>query len=322
VGTRRLIYLNQNESPIPPPPHVIEAAKASLEKINRYPDPRLKEHVTELASEYIGVDPEHVVLIPGADTIVDMTSRALKTREYIIPEPSFYDIILGSFEWNDVRTIRYPLDEILGKLENKGSTGWSSCGLIDNPNNPLGILVFTGKPPTGIPLIVDEAYYEYSGQTLAPHVREEENIAVIRTFSKAFSLAGLRIAAAVFPSEEASRLRRDPLIYRLTTPSLEALKAALEDPAYVKENVRVVEREKKRVAQRLRELGFKVYPSYTNFLSVETGINNITRILASRGVIVKSLEKWIKPGMIRVTIGLPSENDFLLSVMEEIISSD
>ncbi len=316
----RRILLNQNESPYPPPSHVLEAARQELSRANRYPDPALKEEVTQLAAEYIGVDPEQTILIPGADTVVDITARPLRIQEYIIPDPSFYDIIIGTFEWNNASLQKIPLNNYVSRLSKHTSNGWSTVGLVDNPNNPLGCILFKEKPNTSTPIIVDEAYYEYSNITMAHHVRREEDVIILRTFSKAFSLASLRVGALAAPTHIAEKLRRDPLIFRITSPSLKALKAALTDPSYVRRNVAETVKEKERIASTLARLGLKVYNSYTNFLTIDTGIPGITGILARRGIIVKSLENWVKPGMIRVTIGSREENNVFLEELEKVLS--
>ena len=316
----RRILLNQNESPYPPPSHVLEAARQELSRANRYPDPALKGEVTQLAAEYIGVDPEQTILIPGADTVVDITARPLRIKEYIIPDPSFYDIIIGTFEWNNVSLQDIPLKNYVSQLSNYPSKGWNTVGLVDNPNNPLGCILFKEKPNASIPIIVDEAYYEYSKVTMAHHVRKEEDVVILRTFSKAFSLASLRIGALAAPTYIAEKLRRDPLIFRITSPSLKALKTALTDPSYVHYNVAETIKEKERLASTVARLGLKVYNSYTNFLTIDTGIPGITGILAERGIIVKSLEDWIKPGMIRVTIGSKEENTVFIEELEKVLS--
>ncbi|MCE4614015.1 MAG: aminotransferase class I/II-fold pyridoxal phosphate-dependent enzyme [Desulfurococcales archaeon] len=315
----RAILLNQNESPIPPPSHIIAAIRDSLGKLNRYPDPVLKEEVTHLVASYIRVDPEQTVLIPGTDTVIDVTSRAIKIQEYIVPAPSFYDIIIGTFHWNNTTIKRIPLKDYAGKLSHIGNKGWKRVALADNPNNPLGYALFRVKPACNIPLLVDEAYYEYSGITLSKHVRNEEDVGILRTFSKAFGLASLRIGALAAPTEIAEEIRNDPLVFRITTLSLIALKKALEDPSYALENARRTNREKEWLKKVITRLKLKTYDSYTNFITIDTRIPGITEVLAEKGIIVKSLEKWMKPGLIRVTIGTHEENLAFLEALEEII---
>jgi len=316
----RPILLNQNESPTPPPKQVQQAMQEAIGKLNRYPDPRLKQEVTQLAAEYIGVDPEQTILVPGADTVIDITSRAIKTQEYIIPDPSFYDIIIRTFQWNDVSHTKIPVKTYTRELKCIEKHGWRRVALVDNPNNPLGFPLFRGKPQSNIPLIIDEAYYEYSGITLSQNVRSEEEVAILRTFSKAFSLASLRIGAIAAPTEIAEKIRKDPLIFRITTPSLMALKKALEDPSYALENARRTNKEKQWLKKELSRLNVEFIDSYTNFITIDTRIPGITRMLENKGVIVKSLEKWIKPGMMRVTIGTHDENTVFVETLEEIIT--
>jgi histidinol-phosphate aminotransferase len=316
----RRILLNQNESPYPPPVHVLEAARQELSKANRYPDPGLKEEVTQLAAEYMGVDPEQTILVPGADTIVDIISRPLGIQKYIIPDPSFYDIIIGTFDWNNVAYMKIPLKKYVSQLKPLSSREWRMVALVDNPNNPLGCIVFEEKPDTSVPIIVDEAYYEYSKLTMRDHVRKEENIIILRTFSKAFALASLRIGAIAAPTHIAEKLKQDPLVFRITSPSLKALRAALTDPSYVHKNVAKTLKEKERLVTSITRLGVKVYESHTNFITIDTGIPGITRTLAEKGIIVKSLENWIKPGLIRVTIGKKEENDIFLEELEKVLS--
>lgn len=196
--------------------------------------------------------------------------------------------------------------------------------IIDTPNNPTGKVLLDRslvkrileKPDTL--LAVDEAYYEFSGQTCADLVEGYPNLAVSRTMDKCFSLAGLRVGYLLAGGDFIKVLSSFPTI--LPRPSLAAATAALKAPDYMKDYVARIIRERDRVKEQLIRLGAEPVESSANFLLLPTGMPDITRLLKERGILVADVSDQLEPGYIRIGIGTPEDNDALLAAMKNILS--
>jgi histidinol-phosphate/aromatic aminotransferase/cobyric acid decarboxylase-like protein len=282
-----IIRFDGNTSPHLLPSTRAEALAEELARIHTYPHggyPRLEQAL----ADYAGVSPENVVLGAGADDLIMLVTRAFAgpgDRVAIANDPT------------------YPMFQIAvwvagAEIDDEDPVLTICC----RPNNPTGEL---GELPTARPLVVDEAYFEYSGETAAGLI--EEGVIVLRTFSKVFGLAGARVGYALAGREIAAELNKRQHPAPLSTLSAALALAALQFPPDVAPLL--VERE--RVAERLRELGYEPLPSHANFLYVPVDESQeLAGSLLQRGLAVRPVR-----GGIRITIRGEQDDDRLLAVL-------
>jgi histidinol-phosphate aminotransferase len=317
---RKSIKLNMNEVPYLPPREVIEAARRGLAKLNRYADPEDLGRLRGLLAGYSGVLEEHVVLSPGSDILLREVVHAFsKGRKIIVVSPSFFPTVQAAKQFaTKLVSIRLSppqfdldIDLLMDQLKEP------CLVIVDNPNNPTGKILLDRQAVgaiienTDVLLVVDEAYYEFSGVTFADMVHDHPNLAVTRTMDKAFSLAGARIGYII--AGEALGDAFSSFYAFLPQPSLYAAIEALNHPDYVRRNVQRVVEERERVWRTLNELAVRVCQSTTNFLLVKTEIPEIAERLSDIGVLVQDLSNQLPSGFVRVSIGTGEENDAFIA---------
>jgi histidinol-phosphate aminotransferase len=313
-----------NEMPYPPASHVVDAAQQGLAWMHRYTDPEPAESLRGLLAGYCGVPSQHLILSPGSDLLLrEVIHTFSHGRKVITVSPSFFPTVQATRQFApESLSIRLSppafglnLELLLGSLDGP------SLVIIDNPNNPTGAMLLNPYAVTAILereetlLVVDEAYYEFSGLTFAAMVPDHARLMVIRTMDKAFSLAGVRVGYGV-----AGEAFLDALSSFGAFPpqaSLRAALAALSQPGYMRKNVRRVVEERERVGQALAGLGVRVYPSSTNFLLVRTEAADLAARLREAGVLVSDVSNQLPAGYLRVTIGTPRENDAFLAALAQ-----
>ena len=205
---------------------------------------------------------------------------------------------------------------------------------IDNPNNPTGTIVkedevrdFLDKLPPHILVIFDEAYYEYVDDPGYPQtldfVKEERNVIILRTFSKIYGLAGLRVGYGIAKKEIIAVLNRARSPFNVNSLAQVAALASLEDEDQVKRSRKLVEEEKEFLYSRLRKLGLSFIPTQANFILIKIGkrAGKIERALLRRGIIVRGMAGYGLSEYIRVTIGTRKQNEEFLGSLQKILSS-
>jgi len=317
---RETIKLNMNEVPYLPPQEVIGAARKGLAKLNRYADPEDLGRLRGLLAGYSGVLKEHVVLSPGSDILLrEVIHTFSKGRKVIIVSPSFFPTVQAAKQFaTKLVSLRLSPPEFDLDLDLLMDELQEPClVIIDNPNNPTGKLLLDRQAveaiieSTDTLLVVDEAYYEFSGVTFADMVHDHHNLAVTRTMDKAFSLAGARIGYIVTGG---AFLDAFSSFYTfLPQSSLYAAIEALNHPDYVRRNVQRVVEERERVRRTLNELAVHVFQSTTNFLLVKTEIPDIVKRLGDIGILVLDLSNQLPSGFVRVSIGTGEENDAFIA---------
>jgi histidinol-phosphate aminotransferase len=282
-----IVRFDGNTSPHLLPSSRAEAVAEELARIHTYPHggyPRLEEAI----ARYAGVSPENVVLGAGADDLILLVVRAFAApgdRVAIANDPT------------------YPLYSVAVRVAGAEiGDEQPALTICCRPNNPTGEL---GELPPARPLLVDEAYFEYSGVTALDLI--EDDVVVIRTFSKAFALAGARVGYAVAGRELAPDLRRRQHPGPLSTLSAALALAALESPP----DVRPILDERERLAGRLRELGYEPWPSHANFLFVPVDRPaELSERLLQQGLPVRPV-----PGGIRITVRNEEDDERLLQAL-------
>jgi histidinol-phosphate aminotransferase len=288
IAPEDVLRFDGNTPPDPPPTARPQTIAAALERIQSYQHGGFPELLRAIA-EYNRVEPENVVLGPGADNLLMLCARSYAgpgDRIAIADEPS------------------YPLYRVAAWV-----TG-ADVGDVDpvltfvcRPHNPSGAMV---EIPKARPLVVDEAYFEYGGETAVPLIGD--GVIVVRTFSKAFGLASARVGYAIADLETAAELneRQDPA--PLSTLSAALALAGLEaGPPDVSATIT----ERDRLAAALRGLGLEPLPSFTNFVLVpDERAQELYEALLDRGFAVRP-----SPGALRITVHRPEANDRLLEAL-------
>jgi histidinol-phosphate aminotransferase len=197
---------------------------------------------------------------------------------------------------------------------------------LANPNAPTGnitprkdILEILDK---GLPVLVDEAYYEFSGETVVPLVSHYENLMVLRTFSKWAGLAGLRIGYGIFPAKIADYLMTIKIPYNVNVAALVAVQESLRDIDYLMDRVKAIVAERERLFGELKKLEWlKPFPSQANFIfcSVPKGkANELQQKLQNKGILVRYFDKPLLKDSIRISVGKPEHTDVLIKALQEI----
>jgi histidinol-phosphate/aromatic aminotransferase/cobyric acid decarboxylase-like protein len=289
LGVAEIIRFDGNTSPHLLPSTRAEALAEELARIHTYPHggyPLLEQAL----ADYAGVSPENVVLGAGADDLILLVTRAFAgpgDRVAIANDPT------------------YPMFQIAvwvagAEIDDRDPVLTICC----RPNNPTGEL---GELPTARPLVVDEAYFEYSGETAAGLI--EEGVIVLRTFSKVFGLAGARVGYALAGRDVAAELNKRQHPAPLSTLSAALALAGLQTPP----DVRPILAERERLASRLRELGYEPLPSHANFLYVPVDEpQGLADELMARGLAVRPVR-----GGIRITVRNERDDELLLGFLGE-----
>ncbi len=201
----------------------------------------------------------------------------------------------------------------------------SKLVMVANPNNPTGNLVVDGESvrtmldeAKGL-VVVDEAYYEFSGVTVASLVRKYDNLVVLRTFSKAFSLAGLRVGYALASPEVTDALYRARPPFTVTSLSLAAATAALSDLGYVRSCVERIAAERTRLTEEMYMLeNVQPFPSEANFILFRS-VKGLGEKLAREGILIRDLSDVFSAPFYRVSVGAKQENDAFLEALKKVV---
>ncbi len=323
------IKLNMNEMYKTPPKEILNSIKESINHINRYTPQKEVDALMEQISHYAKVPYESIVLSSGSDLLIkEFIFLFSNNRQIIIAEPTFV-VINNSAQNTDSTLLKIRLSEPDFKISIEALINelkQPSLIVLDNPNNPTGSLILTLSDIKSILehesviLLVDEAYFEFSKVSYVKLINSYPNLAILRTLSKSFGLAGSGIGYLI--AGDLIRKKFQGLEIMLPYPSVIAGIKALGHPNYMNEYINEVETEKRRIISKISELGIKIYPSYTNFLLVKTKIQRISEKLEEQGILVHNVSNQLGPGYFRVTIGSKKENDYFLNSLEKIFDQE
>ncbi len=325
---KRVINLASNESPFPPSPRVRSAIEEKIGCLNLYPDPWAPE-LREKIAKYVQLRAENVILGNGSDELVDLICRLFLNPgdRVLVPVPTFslYEL---SIRLAGAKPEFWPLPNLEWKVtEFLQAARKAKMIFVCRPNNPTGnsvseeaILELLSEGKT---VVVDEAYCEFARYSLAQHVRTQENLVILRTFSKAFGLAGLRIGYALTSPEVAEAMQRIKLPFSVNSLALAAASAALDDLPYMEKVVEEVRRERGRMREGLLSMKLRVLESDANFLMVGgfADADEICSKLERKGILIRSLSgvRGAGKSWVRITVGTKSQNLKLLSTLREIL---
>jgi histidinol-phosphate aminotransferase len=334
LGIANAIKLASNENPLPPSDRVQKALLAALSALNRYPDGSGFYLRQALAKKH-GVAAEQVILGNGSNELIELLVRTfLKPGdEAIVPHPSFvvYPMIVQAAGGIRVMVMLkdYRLDlEAMARA----TTPLTKLVFIANPNNPTATIVtadevehFMGRIPERTIVVFDEAYIEFALGPDFPDalnlIRQGRKVIVLRTFSKANSLAGLRVGYGIADADATALMNRIRQPFNVNSLAQVAALAALEDEAHVLECVRMIEAGRHFLYDEFKALGLKYVPSRANFILVDVGRSaaDIYQKLLHQGVIVRPLTSFGMDSTLRITVGTPEENRRLVKVLRAVL---
>jgi histidinol-phosphate aminotransferase len=323
---RRYIKLNTNENPYPPSPGVIAAVRAAAtEDLRLYPDP-MANVLRDRAAAVYGLRRENILVGNGSDELLGLILRACVGADdrvvYPYPTYSLYDTLVTIQEGCPVH-IPYPADFSFptGLAEAEGRVTF-----VCHPNSPSGTPVpidaidVLAQSVSGL-LVVDEAYVDFADASALELVQRHDNVIVLRTFSKSFSLAGMRVGLAFGAPPLIDELIKVKDSYNVTRLSIVAATAALEDYAWMQANVARIRATRARLIDGLRQGGFHVLPSHSNFvlaLRPQRSLEDVYLALKAHGILVRYFATPELFDALRVTVGTDTEVDALLSNLREV----
>jgi histidinol-phosphate aminotransferase len=330
------IDLSRNENPWGPSPRAVEAARRALSGAHRYPDGSLLARL----AQHLGVPEPRVLLGSGSSEIIGLIVQALcgPGDEVLAPARSFacYRMSCEAHRRAFREAASGPAFscDVDGLLAAAGAR--TAVVFLANPNNPTGTYVgrsaferLVDGLPAHVTLAVDEAYLEYAEALDYPdalqYLGRRERLISLRTFSKVYGLAGLRVGYAVGPEPLIASLHRARLPFTVNAVGQAAAGAALEDTEHVQRSRQVNSVERRRLEATLRSMGADVVPSQTNFLMVRPPGpgregQRVSQALLRRGVRVQPLEDhYGLPFHLRITVGTPSDNAHLLSALRGVL---
>jgi len=333
-GIRDAVKLASNENPLGPSPMALDAIRRSAANLHRYPNGGSYDLCHHLARQ-LNIKCENIVLGNGSDDLIAMLARVLLQRgdEVVLPEPSFlfYQIVIQSSGAVPVgiplKSETTDLDGMLARISPK-----TRLVFVNNPHNPTGSLItkqaldaFVEALPTNIVLVIDEAYIEFVKDPRCPnsidYLNSDKTIVGLRTFSKAYGLAGLRIGYGLMPSFLADLLNRVRQPFNVNSLAQEGAIAALEDEDFLANTVALVYDELDFLYAGLDDLAIEYLKSQANFflIRVAKSADEVFEDLLKQGVIVRSMTPYGYPDCIRVNVGRHHENVRLLEALEVVL---
>ena len=331
LGIANSIKLASNENPIGPSPAACEAIKDSLGDINRYPDGS-GYYLKKVLAEKLSVSEDELILGNGSNELLDIAARTYMRDgdEAVMAVPSFV-VYAMAVQGVGGKSVQVPLNNYTHDLKAMADaiTAKTRMIFIANPNNPTGTInrreefeEMMKRIPDNMLVVVDEAYYEYvSAPDYADsmkYLHTKKNVLILRTFSKIYGLAGLRIGYGIAKKEILDDMNRLREPFNTNTLAQRAAIAALNDPAHVSHSRNINEAGKTFLYSGLDSIGVPYVPTEANFLyiPVEKPMFLYERLM-QMGVIIRPMG----PNAIRVTIGLPEENNRFIEAFKTVFSS-
>jgi histidinol-phosphate aminotransferase len=334
LGVTDAIKLASNENPLPPSERVRKAVAAALVHLNRYPDGS-GFYLRQAVAKRHGVTAEQIVLGNGSNELIELLVRTFLQpgEEAIVPHPSFvvYPMIVQAA--GGIRVMVMLRDHRLDlEAMARAITPMTKLVFIANPNNPTATIVtaeevehFMARVPERTIVVFDEAYMEFAlgpdfPEALA-YVKQGRKVVVLRTFSKAASLAGLRVGYGVADPDAIALMNRIRQPFNVNSLAQVAALAALDDDSHVLECVRMIEAGRHFLYEEFKALGLRYVPSRANFVLVDVGrsATDIYQRLLKEGVIVRPMTSFGMETALRITVGTPEENRRLVKALHTVL---
>ena len=336
-----MIKLASNENPFGPSPLAIEAIRAASGEVNLYPDNDASELRDALAARH-RLAPEQIFLADGSLGILDVLARTLLVpgTNCITSERSFisYPLVTrntgADFIQAPMRNDTYDLDAIAASINEQ-----TRVILVANPNNPTGTMfdadatdAFLSRVPDDVLVVLDEAYFDFAEyfarqrgivytRSLDSVRQGRQNLLVLRTFSKAHGLAGIRLGYACGEPELLRYFGKVRNSFSISVLAEAAGLAAIRDDAHIRRTVENNAAGAGWLMERFRELAIRAVPTSANFIyfNIDEDGNAFSKRMQAEGVIVRSLVPWGIPNAIRVSIGTPEENEIFIRALKKVV---
>ena len=334
-GVTDSIKLASNENPLGPSPLAVQAMIDSLSGLHRYPDGS-GYYLTRALAEHLGVDADQVVLGNGSNEVIEFLVKAFiqANDEVITSHPSF--LMYQKFvQVRGGKNIVVPLKEMAHDLHAIESLVTEKTRLIfiDNPNNPTGTLIsshrlesFLSSLPEHVVVVLDEAYVDFVDETLQCDIRSLVNnvknrcgLVSLRTFSKAYGLAGVRIGFGLMHNEIATCLHKVRQPFNINQVALSGALAALDDHSFYQRTISTAREGIRYLSSSVDALGCRSYPSHTNFFLIDIGgdATVLYEAMLRKGVIIRSMKAYGYPDFIRINVGTDAENERFLNALKQ-----
>ena len=329
-GITGSIKLASNENALGPSPKATAAIAKALANLHRYPDGSCYYLANRLA-EKIGVKPEELVFGNGSNEIIELLVSTFLSpgEEVITSHPTFlvYQKMVqsqgGINRVVELKNLHHDLDAIAAQV-----TGKTRLIFLDNPNNPTGTAftaeefeAFLGKIPESVIVVLDEAYVDFVDESIRIDARKFLNhntpVVALRTFSKAYGLAGLRVGYGLMRPEIADYLHRLRQPFNVNTLAQVGALACLDDDEHYQKTMTMTKEGMAWLHEEIKKLGCRPLSSHANFFLVDVGVSGkiLYEKMLSQGVIIRPMAAYGLPNFIRITIGLPAENQRLVKAM-------
>jgi histidinol-phosphate aminotransferase len=329
-----IIKLASNENPLGPSPLAVQALKKALTESNLYPDD-ICFYLKKKLAERIGVEPGNLFVGNGSVEILPLITLAYLDPEHsaVASQSAFIwfkiaaQIAAGELIEVPMKDYRHDLKAMLKAIKKN-----TRLLYIANPNNPTGTIVtraeledFFKNVPGDVLIVMDEAYFEYIDDPDYPDsfksLREGRNILILRTFSKVYGLAGVRLGYGITRPEVIASLSKLRISFNVNRLSQVAGMAALDDHKHVEKSRTTNEAGKKYLYEAYRKLGLFYLPTYANFIFVDFGKDSqvVFESLQKKGIITRTIKEYGFPHALRITIGTEIQNQRLIKALGEIL---
>lgn len=338
-GVTDVIKIGSNESPLGPSPKAVAAMQQAVTTLNRYP-PMGDDDLRAVLSETLGqgLQPDNFFTGNGGCDVLWMIAQGFlgPDVECIICRPTFpvYDVTARRTGTNvvyvdlDPEHYSYDIEAVLAAV-----TAKTRVIYICSPNNPTGGLItaaqmetLVNNVPDHVLIVTDEVYHHFITTDNHPdslaYVRQGKNIVVVHSFSKAYSLSGLRLGYGIAPPELVHYLARMRLPFHLDRVTVEGGMAALRDSAYLQKSIDAVVDGRQWLYEQLKQMELQVWPTQANFILFKPPFpaGELSELLLQRGIIVRPMRNFYLPDHLRVSVGLPKENETFIAVLGEILA--
>lgn len=322
LGIKGSIKLASNENPLGPSPKAVDAVSKALKNLHRYPDGGCY-YLKERLAKRLGVKPENLIIGNGSNEIIELVVRTFLRpgEEAVMGNPSFavYPLVIpvagGKSVLVPLKNLTHDLDAMADAITEK-----TKIVFIANPNNPTGTMVakkeldrFCARMPEDVILVLDEAYYEFVTSKDFPnsfeYLKEGRNVVILRTFSKIYGLAGLRIGYGIAPEKLVFYMNKVRQPFNVNSLAQIAAMAALDDDGHLKRSQQNNREGLAYLFGELKAMGLEYVPTQANFFLIKVGKGKeIYDALLRQGVIVRPMASYGLGEYIRVTVGTAEEN--------------
>ncbi|HEX2281473.1 MAG TPA: histidinol-phosphate transaminase [Thermomicrobiales bacterium] len=323
-----IVKLDQNENPYGCS-LLVQESLAAFDRYHLYPDADARR-VRQRLGIYCDTNPDRIIVGAGSDELIDILLQTLldPDDEAIVPSPTFgwyraRTELFGGIVREVPRDDNFdlPIEQVLDSIHER-----TKLVFVTSPNNPTGNMANTQDIvrllETGIIVVVDEAYFEFSGKTVLPLTREFDNLVVLRTFSKWAGIAGLRFGYGIFPDVLVENILKVKSPFTITSAAFQAVEASLDDLEFLHVTINRIRTERRRLHRKLKGLDYmQPRPSVANFILTEItrgDAHDVHQRLADRGIMVRKYGDARLRDYLRISVGKPEDTDRLMSALQTI----